>query len=122
MPGVDHHQRPVRVALTRDDDRYLVLRERFGVARRLRGDLFISVHCDSTGSEDATGASVYTLSEVASDKESARLAARSPDRRRVRVLVLGHPVALPPAGEGRRPDRRGSLRSVDSVCRVDAGN
>lgn len=66
----------VRVALTRDDDRYLVLRERFGVARRLRGDLFISIHCDSTGREDATGASVYTLSEVASDKESARLAAR----------------------------------------------
>jgi len=66
----------VRVALTRDDDRYLVLRERYGIARRLRGDLFISIHCDSTGSEDATGASVYTLSDVASDKEAARLAAR----------------------------------------------
>ena len=66
----------VRVALTRDDDRYLVLRERYGVARRLRGDLFISIHCDSTGSEDATGATAYTLSEVASDKEAARLAAR----------------------------------------------
>ncbi|HXH15241.1 MAG TPA: N-acetylmuramoyl-L-alanine amidase [Sphingomonas sp.] len=66
----------VRVALTRDDDRYLVLRERYGVARRLKGDLFISIHCDSTGSEYATGASAYTLSEVASDKEAARLAAR----------------------------------------------
>jgi N-acetylmuramoyl-L-alanine amidase len=66
----------VRVALTREDDRYLVLRERFGIARRLRADLFISIHCDSTGSEGATGASVYTLSEVASDKEAARLAAR----------------------------------------------
>ena len=66
----------VRVALTREDDRYLVLRERFGIARRLHADLFISIHCDSTGSEDATGASVYTLSEVASDKEAARLAAR----------------------------------------------
>jgi N-acetylmuramoyl-L-alanine amidase len=66
----------VRVALTREDDKYLVLRERYGVARRLKADLFISVHCDSTGSENATGASVYTLSEVASDKEAARLAAR----------------------------------------------
>ena len=66
----------VRVALTRDDDRYLVLRERFGIARRLRADLFISIHCDSTGTENASGASVYTLSEVASDKEAARLAAR----------------------------------------------
>ena len=66
----------VRVALTRDDDHYLVLRERYGIARRLRADLFISIHCDSVGVGDATGASVYTLSEVASDKEAARLAAR----------------------------------------------
>ena len=66
----------VRVALTRDDDKFLILRERYGVARRLKADLFISVHCDSTGNEAATGASVYTLSEVASDKEAARLAAR----------------------------------------------
>ncbi|MFW2853005.1 N-acetylmuramoyl-L-alanine amidase [Sphingomonas sp. TX0543] len=66
----------VRVALTRDDDRYLVLRERFGIARRLRADLFISIHCDSVGAGDASGATAYTLSEVASDKEAARLAAR----------------------------------------------
>jgi N-acetylmuramoyl-L-alanine amidase len=66
----------VRVALTRDDDRYLVLRERYGIARRLKGDLFISVHCDSIGVGEASGASAYTLSEVASDKEAARLAAR----------------------------------------------
>ncbi len=66
----------VRVALTRDDDRYLVLRERYGIARRLRGDLFISIHCDSTGTADASGATAYTLSEVASDKEAARLATR----------------------------------------------
>jgi N-acetylmuramoyl-L-alanine amidase len=66
----------VRVALTREDDRFLVLQERYGLARRLKADLFISVHCDSAGSPDATGATVYTLSEVASDKEAARLAAR----------------------------------------------
>ncbi len=66
----------VRVALTRDDDRFLVLRERYGIARRLKADLFISVHCDAAGAATATGASAYTLSEVASDKEAARLAAR----------------------------------------------
>ncbi|MBB5711709.1 N-acetylmuramoyl-L-alanine amidase [Sphingomonas xinjiangensis] len=66
----------VRVALTRDDDRFLVLQERFGLARRLKADLFISVHCDSAANPDATGATIYTLSEVASDKEAARLAAR----------------------------------------------
>ena len=65
-----------RVALTREDDRYLVLRERYGIARRLKADLFISVQCDSAGHSEATGATVYTLSEVASDKEAARLATR----------------------------------------------
>ncbi|HVJ03079.1 MAG TPA: N-acetylmuramoyl-L-alanine amidase [Sphingomonas sp.] len=66
----------VRVALTREDDHFLVLQERYGLARRLKADLFISVHCDSATNPDATGATVYTLSEVASDKEAARLAAR----------------------------------------------
>lgn len=66
----------VRVALTREDDRYLILQERYGLARKLKADLFISVHCDSAGNPSASGATVYTLSEVASDKEAARLAAR----------------------------------------------
>jgi N-acetylmuramoyl-L-alanine amidase len=66
----------VRVALTREDDRFLVLQERYGLARKLGADLFISVHCDSAGNGEASGATVYTLSEVASDKEAARLAAR----------------------------------------------
>ncbi|MBA15998.1 MAG: N-acetylmuramoyl-L-alanine amidase [Sphingomonas sp.] len=66
----------VRVALTREDDRYLVHRERFEIARRLGASLFISIHCDSAGNPTATGATVYTLSEVASDREAARLAAR----------------------------------------------
>ncbi len=66
----------VRVALTREDDRFLILQERYGIARKLGADLFISVHCDSAGTPSATGATAYTLSEVASDKEAARLAAR----------------------------------------------
>ena len=66
----------VRVALTRDNDSYLVLRERYNIARRLHADLFISIHCDSATSAEAPGSSVYTLSEVSSDKEAARLAAR----------------------------------------------
>ncbi|MBY9063880.1 N-acetylmuramoyl-L-alanine amidase [Sphingomonas yunnanensis] len=65
-----------RVALTRDDDRYVPLRERFGIARRLRADLFISVHCDSVGAGLPTGATAYTLSDIASDREAALLAAR----------------------------------------------
>lgn len=66
----------IRVALTRNDDRFLVLQERYGIARRLNADLFISIHADSAENEEAHGATVYTLSEVASDREAARLAAR----------------------------------------------
>jgi len=66
----------VRVALTRDDDRFLVLQERAQIARGLKADLFISVHADSAPNTGATGATIYTLSEVASDATAARLAAR----------------------------------------------
>ena len=64
----------VRVALTRADDRFLVLEERYGIARRLKADLFISVHADAAENQEASGASIYTLAEVASDREAARIA------------------------------------------------
>jgi N-acetylmuramoyl-L-alanine amidase len=66
----------VRVALTRDDDRFLILQERYGIARRMNADLFISIHADAAENAEARGATVYTLSETASDREAARLAAR----------------------------------------------
>lgn len=66
----------VRVALTREDDRFLALQERREIARRLKADLFISIHADSAPADVARGASIYTLSEVASDQVAARLAAR----------------------------------------------
>ena len=67
----------VRVALTREDDRYLVLEDRYRIARRLDADLFISVHADAAPENDrARGATIYTLSEVASDREAALLAQR----------------------------------------------
>ena len=65
----------VRVAMTREDDRYLVLKDRYEIARRMRADLFISIHADAAPSNDgARGATIYTLSEVASDREAALLA------------------------------------------------
>lgn len=67
----------IRVALTRDDDKFLVLQERFEIARRLDADLFLSIHADSTEENgDATGASIYTLSNEASSDAAARFAAR----------------------------------------------
>lgn len=65
----------VRVALTRDDDRYLSLEERAAVARRLNAAMFVSLHMDSAANPLARGASVYSLSDVASDAEAARFAA-----------------------------------------------
>lgn len=65
----------VRVALTREDDRFIPLEGRYSIARRLGADLFISLHADAAPSNDtARGATVYTLSEVASDREAALLA------------------------------------------------
>jgi N-acetylmuramoyl-L-alanine amidase len=66
----------VRVAMTRADDRYLSLDDRAEVARRLDAAMFVSIHVDSAPNPLARGASVYSLSDVASDAEAARLAAR----------------------------------------------
>ncbi len=67
----------VRVAMTRNDDRFLVLDERPEIARRLGADLFVSIHADSAGdSSGVSGASVYTLSEKASSQAAARFADR----------------------------------------------
>jgi N-acetylmuramoyl-L-alanine amidase len=66
----------VRVAMTRDTDRFLVLGERREIARRLGADLFLSVHVDSAANPAARGATIYTLSEVSSDKVAAAVAAR----------------------------------------------
>jgi len=69
----------VRVAMTREDDRYLTLDDRAAVARRLNAAMFVSIHVDSAANPLARGASVYSLSDVASDEEAARLAAREND-------------------------------------------
>jgi len=65
----------VRVAMTREDDRYLTLDDRANVARRLDAAMFVSLHMDSAPNPLARGATVYSLSDVASDAEAARLAA-----------------------------------------------
>ncbi len=60
--------------LTRDSDKYLTLEERAAIARRLGAGLFLSLHMDSAPNPLARGASVYSLSDVASDAEAARFA------------------------------------------------
>jgi N-acetylmuramoyl-L-alanine amidase len=64
----------VRVLLTREDDRFIPLIERSEIARRAKADLFISMHADSIRYRDIRGATVYTLSEKASDSLSLEIA------------------------------------------------
>jgi N-acetylmuramoyl-L-alanine amidase len=65
-----------RVELTRTDDHFVPLAERVRMARAGQAALLISVHADALAHRDPDGhgASVYTLSETASDAEAARLA------------------------------------------------
>ena len=64
----------VRVAMTREGDRSLSLEQRAAIARRLGAGLLISVHMDSAPNPLARGATVYSLSDLASDAEAARFA------------------------------------------------
>lgn len=74
----------VRVALSRSDDTYIALEDRYAIARRLGADLFVSVHADIAPANDqARGATIYTLSEVASDREAAALAERENEANRL---------------------------------------
>lgn len=65
-----------RVAMTRSDDTFIALTERVKFARQRNASLFISIHADSIPRSEgvAEGASVYTLSEHASDSEAGSLA------------------------------------------------
>ena len=65
-----------RVLLTRSDDAFVPLAERVRFAREAGAALFISIHADALPKRegDAQGASVYTLSETATDPAAARLA------------------------------------------------
>ncbi len=64
----------VRVQMTRSTDVFLPLRDRVRIARTTKAALFISVHADSLDEADVRGATIYTLSERASDERSQRLA------------------------------------------------
>jgi len=66
----------VQPAVTRVDDTFVPLQERLTLARGAGADLFISLHADALEGEQATGASVYTLTTAASEAASQRMAER----------------------------------------------
>jgi N-acetylmuramoyl-L-alanine amidase len=62
------------VIMTRNDDSFVSLRDRMRIARKHEADLFIAIHADTVRGQTARGATVYTLSEKASDAEAEALA------------------------------------------------
>lgn len=63
------------VHLTREDDRFIPLEERTAIAKKLRADLFISIHCNASRNRSAHGLETYILS-FTDDKRSLEVAAR----------------------------------------------
>ncbi len=65
-----------RVVMTRADDTFIPLGDRVQIARNANAALFVSIHADALprGEGDAQGATIYTLSDKASDAEAERLA------------------------------------------------
>ncbi len=65
-----------RVVMTREDDTFIPLADRVTIARNQSAALFVSIHADAlpAGEGDAQGATIYTLSDKASDAEAERLA------------------------------------------------
>jgi N-acetylmuramoyl-L-alanine amidase len=64
-----------KVVMTRDDDSFVPLSERVRMARDGNAALFVSIHADTLSSAaDVSGATVYTVSDRASDAEAARVA------------------------------------------------
>ena len=108
----------VRVKLTRDEDRFIPLGGRVRIARDARADLFISIHADSAPNDQARGASVYTLSAVASDAIAERLAARENKADIIGGVNLG--VEAPEVGEimvdlARRATNNVSVQFAESL-------
>ena len=67
-----HDDANFRIALTRDADFFVPLEQRVQRARRLRADLFVSVHADAFIHPDANGSSVFALSERGATSTAAK--------------------------------------------------
>jgi N-acetylmuramoyl-L-alanine amidase len=76
----------MRPVLIRDGDYYVSLRSRYEKARRLRADVFVSIHADAVPSRQAYGSSVYVLSEKGASNAMAR---RLADKENASDLIGG---------------------------------
>ena len=69
-------EKNIKALMTRDDDTFLRLSERVRLARQQSADLFISIHADTINQGDIRGATVYTISDKASDSVARAMAER----------------------------------------------
>jgi N-acetylmuramoyl-L-alanine amidase len=82
-----NRQPGMRAALTRDDDTFVPLQDRYGIARRQHADMFVSIHADSApDGADARGASVWVLSLRGKTSQAGKILA---DRENNADLVGG---------------------------------
>ena len=106
-----------RVALTRSRDVFIPLPDRVGNAQRQGAALFVSMHADALSDSGVRGASVYTMSDTASDPQTAALAARenAVDRLDPSYRNLPPDVAHILSGLVRQETRQGSARIARSL-------
>lgn len=62
----------MRAVLTRNGDYFVPLQKRVAIARRVQGDLFVSIHADAFVRPEAHGSSVYVLSERGASSSAAK--------------------------------------------------
>jgi N-acetylmuramoyl-L-alanine amidase len=80
------------VALTRETDRFMTLNDRVAFTKRAQADLFIAIHADILRGQTATGTTLYTLSDTASDEEAEALALKENKTDIIAGVNLGEQV------------------------------
>lgn len=68
---LDHHPN-IRTMMTRDDDYFVPLQQRVQKARRVKADLFVSIHADAFTKPSVKGSSVFILSEHGASSAAAK--------------------------------------------------
>ncbi len=109
-----------RVELTRERDIFIPLEDRVATAQRHSASLFVSMHADALADPDVRGASVYTLSDTASDPQTAALARRENSADRFggpQFQNVSPTVASILASLVRQETRVGSARMAREVVR-----
>jgi N-acetylmuramoyl-L-alanine amidase len=82
-------RRGLKVVMTRVDDTFVSLEERFAIANDARGDLFVSIHANASPDTGAHGSEVYFYASIASDEDAGLLASRENAALRASALDTG---------------------------------